>query len=85
MNKQERIKMVRAMETIARCVNDEEVFDYWLTMGVADGDITDATTDEDLECYVDDESFAELMSVFLKLMSGAKKSGGLYFDRVVSK
>lgn len=84
MNISERIKVVRAMETIARCVNDESVFDYWLAMGVADGDITDDTTDEDLECYTDDENFADLMSDFLILMGKAGKSGGLYCDGVVS-
>lgn len=85
MNLSRRAKVVRAMETIARCVNDEEVFDRWLLCGVADGDIDDDTTDEDLEYYCEDKTFADLMERFLDLMNAAKKSGGLYEDRIVSK
>jgi len=82
----ERAEFVRAMEKIARAVNDENVFDLWLAVGVADGDINGRETDEDLECYVaDDDTFADLMHVFLCLMAKAKKSGGLYFDGVESK
>ena len=85
MNLSRRAKVVRAMETIARCVNDEEVFYNWLLCGVADGDIDDDTTDEDLEYYCEDKTFADLMERFLDLMTAAKKSGGLYEDRIVSK
>ena len=85
MNLSRRAKVVRAMETIARCVNDEEVFYRWLLCGVADGDIDDNTTDEDLEYYCEDKTFADLMERFLDLMTAAKKSGGLYEDRIVSK
>lgn len=85
MNLSARAKVVRAMETIARCVNDEEVFYRWLLCGVADSDIDDDTTDEDLECYCEDKTFADLMERFLDLMTAAKNSGGLYADRIVSK
>ena len=85
MNLSRRAKVVRAMETIARCVNDEEVFYRWLSYGVADGDIDDDTNDEDLEYYCEDKTFADLMERFLDLMTAAKKSGGLYEDRIVSK
>ena len=85
MNLSRRAKVVRAMETIARCVNDEEVFYRWLLCGIADGDIDDDTTDEDLEYYCEDKTFADLMERFLDLMTAAKKSGGLYEDKIVSK
>ena len=85
MNLSRRAKVVRAMETIARCVNDEEVFYPWLLCGVADGDVDDDTTDEDLEYYCEDKTFADLMERFLDLMTAAKKSGGLYEDKIVSK
>ena len=85
MNLSRRAKVVRAMETIARCVNDEEVFYRWLLCGIADGDIDDDTTDEDLEYYCEDKTFADLMERFLDLMNAAKKSGGLYEDKIVSK
>ena len=85
MNKTERIAVIRAMELLARQVNDEMVFDEWLTYGVADGDIDENTTDEELEYYTDDETFAELMGTFTNIMRRAHKNGGLYCDRVVSK
>jgi predicted RNA-binding Zn-ribbon protein involved in translation (DUF1610 family) len=83
---QERIDMVRAMETVCRNINDEDVFMGWLMCGVADGDITSTTTDEEImqEYCEDDASFAELMDCFLRCMRGAYKSGGLYCGRVVS-
>ena len=94
MKKVERIKMVKAMEFICRQLNDEEIFcDYWLTDGVADGDIDLgdlSVTDEDFDewgvaYWTTDERFAELMNLFLLVMSKARKSGGLYCDGVVSK
>lgn len=80
-----RTEVVRAMETLARSVNDEEVFEEWLMCGVADGDIDATTEDEELEYYIEDDNFAELMGTFLRVMARAKKSGGLYVDGVVSK
>ena len=92
MKIEERIKMVKAMEFIARQINDEEVFYSWLTVGVADGDIEygDLQVTEDdadnLEYYYsDDVEFADLMETFLRVMAKARKSGGLYCDNVVSK
>lgn len=86
MNKTERIAVVRAMETIARQINNENIFETWLTYGVADGDIDESTTDEELECYIeDDENFAELMGTFTRVIARANKSGGLYCDKVTSK
>lgn len=86
MNLKERTNVVRAMELLVRSVNNEELIEPWLMCGVADGDINDNTTDEDLECYVDDnENFASLMGLFLRIMSRANKDGGIYVDKVVSK
>lgn len=92
ININERVKMVKAMEYIARQVNDEELFmDYWLTTGVADGDIKygdlELTSDDydNLDYYMEEENFADLMRLFLKLMAKAYKSGGLYCDNIVSR
>ena len=85
MNIHKRIEMVKAMEMLARAINDEEVFETWLSVGVADGDITENSTSEDIEYYTDDETFADLMDTFLLIMENAKRSGGLYFDNVLSK
>lgn len=87
--KTDRIKMVKAMEYIVRRINNEEiVFNHWLLVGVADGDIEygDLSDDaENVECYTNDEDFADLMAVFLRCMALANKDGGLYCDGIVSK
>lgn len=92
MNKIERMKMVKAMEFIARQINDEDIFMGWLYSGVADGDIQygdlDITMDdeENLCCYIEDEKdFADLMTTFLRLMAKTWKSGGLWCNGVLSQ
>lgn len=81
-----RAKMIRSMEYLVRSINCEDIMYSWLLCGVADGDINGQETDEDLaDYYEDDETFAEIMDLFLKLMSKAYKDGGLYCDGVVSK
>ena len=87
MNKIERAKMVLAMEFIARQINDEDVLDDWLMCGIADGDIPYGSIDiADVdEYYLDDDTFNDLMSCFLRRMKGAYESGGLYCDDVVCK
>lgn len=80
-----RADVVRAMETMVRTINDETIIDSWLMVGVADGDITSETTNEEIEemGYTDDTTFMELMTLFLKLMHRAGNDG-LYFDSIVS-
>lgn len=85
MDKKLRCEIVRAMDLLARTINDEEVFETWLTFGVADGDIDEDTTNEELECYIEDEEFAALMNMFTLVMRDAHLSGGLYADGIVSK
>ena len=53
---------------------------------MADGDIAygDLQDADGAECYIDDESFADLMGCFLRLMHSARQSGGLYCDSVTS-
>lgn len=91
MSTVERIKMIKAMEFICRTVNDEHIADCWLIDGVADGDIEpgDLSVNPDdadnLEFYLRDENFADLMDTFLYVMRRAHKTGGLYCDGVTSK
>lgn len=84
---EERVKMVKAMEFIVRQVNDETIFDSWLMNGVADGDIEYGNLDDipgEAEYYAEDnETFAELMALFLRIMKRANKDG-LYCGGVVS-
>ena len=84
MDKQERLKMVSAMEFIARQINDEEIFMEWLSIGVADGDIEYGENCDD-EYYIENDNFSDLMDTFLHTMFRAYKSGGLYCDNIVSK
>lgn len=87
MDATERKKMVLAMEFIARQINNEEVFEGWLMCGVADGDLEYGEWDVDNvdDYYIEDGPFKDLMSCFLRRMSGAYRSGGLYCDKVVSE
>lgn len=85
MNLHERAEMVRAMETIVRSINCEDIIESWFMVGVADGDINGKETDEDLECYCEDEEFKDLMTLFLRLMDRASSNGGLYCDKIVSE
>lgn len=91
-NLKERAKMVRAMEEVIRNLNDESFIDSWLMGGVADGDINNDTTDEDLEWYCEDRNFADIMALFSRIMYRATKEdysnkgdGTFYCDRVVGK
>ncbi len=86
LNVTERKKMVLAMEYIARQINDEDVFEGWLMSGVADGDLNYGEWDcENVEdYYIEDDNFKDLMSCFLRRMVGAKRSGGLYCNGIVS-
>ena len=87
LQKVERQKMVLAMEYICRQLNDEEVLEGWLMNGVADGDFEfgewDFTKVED--CYIEDNNFRDLMDCFLRRMSGARRSGGLMCDGIVTE
>ena len=91
MNKIERIKLIKAMEFIARQVNNEEVFEEWLLDGVADGDIKYGDLDVGIEdttelyYYMEDDNLAYLMDLFMGLMKNARRHGGLYCDDVTSK
>ena len=86
VNVEERKKAVLAMERLVRSVNDEELIDSWLRNGVADGDIDDDSTEEDVDdCYIEDDTFSQLMSLFLSIMTVAKNDGGLYINGVTSR
>lgn len=85
MNVEYRKNVVLAMESLVRAVNNEDLIDSWLMCGVPDGDIQQYTQDEVDDYFVEDNNFAELMGLFLKIMSRAKDDGGLYVDKVVSK
>ena len=91
MDKQERMKCVKAMEFLVRQVNSEDVFFNWLGIGVADGDIPYGETevkpgdDEILDYYIESENFSLLMGLFLEIMHDARNDGGLWCDRVLSK
>ena len=82
---QERIALVRAMDTICKAVNDEEIYyGCWSAYGVGDGDLDENSTDEEVADYTDDKTFAELMDTFLETMKLARKSGGLYAGGISS-
>lgn len=87
MNTKIRSKMVKAMEFIMRNLNDESLFDIWLSLGVADGDIEYGDLSDDLvdDSYIESNNFDYLMWVFTAVMNKVSKNGGLYCDGVISK
>lgn len=80
-----RADVVRAMDMMVSTINDESLIDKWLMLGVADGDISSDTTNEEIDelGYTNDKTFGELLTLFLKLMNRASDDG-LYFDKIVS-
>lgn len=92
-NLMERMLMVKAMDYIARQLNNENHLMTWLEIGVADEDIPygQLSLNWDLEkdpafWYAEDKDrFGELMGDFLKIMARAYKNGGLYCGDVSSK
>lgn len=83
----QRQKMVVCMEYIARCINDEDVFEGWLMCGVPDGDIEPENLDPTQvyeEDYMITDGFKDLMTCFLRRMSSAYQNGGLYCGGVTS-
>ena len=96
-----RLKMVKAMEFIARNVCDEEFFDYWLSLGVPDGAIEygDLTVSDDdainngyytgggfLE-YTQEEADAHFADLMYRFMFLMKMAGkdGISCDDVIAK
>jgi hypothetical protein len=84
MNKLVRKQAVLSMEMMVRSINDEYIIDRWLSLGVADGDIQSFDVEQVDDCYTEDKTFKELMTLFLDLMIMAKKDGGLYIDKISS-
>lgn len=83
----ERKKMVLAMEYIARQINNEDIFESWLMIGVGDGDINYGSFDMDEvdEAYIEDDYFREMMECFLRVMRRAAVDGGLYCGKIVTR
>lgn len=86
INLKERVSVIKAMDTIVRSLNDERDILWWLDSGVPDGEINEETTDEELYWLVDDdESFADIMSTFIKIMRRQPVNGAMWVDNVLSK
>ena len=67
----ERANRVIEMDNLAReLLDDEELWETWIMYGVADGDIDEHTTWDDVdEYYISDENYEELCSLFKRLMA----------------
>lgn len=77
-----RADAIRAMDFFARSINDEPIcINYWLSDGVADGDIDGTETDEDLDYYTEEDNFVEITMLFVRCMNAARRDG-IYIDNV---
>ena len=85
--REERAKMVLAMEYICRHLNDEDDFMVWLMGGAPDGDIKYGETDPETvdDYYLETNTFRELMECFLRRMKYAEKGGGLCCDLIATR
>lgn len=94
MNTDERIRMIQSMEFIMRNLNAYDDIGGWLSIGVADGDIDymdfslNETVRVNLESYIQDDNFSDLMDTFCSIMRKTTNdgiSGALYCDGIVSR
>ena len=90
-NKRERAELLMAMDRIATCFNNEELYyDNWRVGGIADGDIIygehRGCHDENVDClmnddwYMDDDNFRDIINAFMHCVAMARQDGGLYCD-----
>lgn len=86
----EKGKMIKSMETVIKNLNNKRFLYWWLMYGVADGDITEETTDEEAE-EMYGEDLTDLMNLFARIMYSATKENlenymksTFYCDGVIS-
>lgn len=86
-NDLKRAEVVKAMDLLASCINDETQQMGWLCVGVADGDIdSDTSLQEIVDLgYTEDGTFKDLMSAFIRYMHYAYEDGGIYCNGIVSR
>ena len=87
LSMERRAEVIKAMDLIVGCINDEGIIESWLMNGVADGDIPNSAVPLSAIVdmgYCEDETFRDLMTLFLELMKRAGEDGGLYVDGIVS-
>lgn len=71
----QRARLLRAMDDVARSINDEDIVEIWLMGGVPDG-----ADDDELECIAeDDEGMRDVADCFMRVVSLAKDNGGLFW------
>lgn len=72
-----RKERILQMERIMRKINNESIFESWLLIGVADGDLDESSTWEDVDdYYIESDNYSFITGVFLKLTAEAIKDGG---------
>ena len=76
------VASIRAMDYLARSINDEGIIESWLMGGVPDGDITSETTDEEILEMYDETNLKWFIGCFLRCMKRAAKDG-LYVAGIV--
>ena len=81
-NTARRVELVKALDTVARCINDEDILvGGWFAGGVPDGLVREG--DASIEGFTSDEDLKDFMDCFMRCMVRASKSGGLcYIDGV---
>ena len=65
-------ELLKAMDVLARSINNEDIVDSWLLGGIPDG-----TTEDEYIDYVDD--IDDIAACFLRCMKRAQEDGGLCY------
>jgi len=64
MNREDKINYLCTLDRIARCINDEDLFEFWLVYGLPDGD---SDNEEALSSYTE-EDISDIEEAFHKLL-----------------
>ena len=62
------------MDWIVRNLGDEDLLESWLMCGVADGDLDNNSTSEDVDdYYIDSDNYSYITGLFIRIMKRAIK------------
>ena len=76
---QTRLDALRAMDLIARSLNDEDFFNQWITYGIED-------ECKDYNGYLSDDIFRDIMTEFCEVIHNATaEKGAIFIDNICSE
>ena len=80
MTEERKVTCIMKMDEIVRNMNDEEAVMWWLEEGVPDH--IDELTYEDIDCFLEDSEYIELIALFARINDAYPEEG--IFDKLLS-